>query len=839
MAGAALKEAAWNIRGDVVHFSLPDNPSHLLQAGIPLEVSGVETMALGASQVTTSGKAYATTHYSDGRPRLRGVTLDMSEDTQQPNAHRWHSTVRFQGAEYSLGSFSAAASAGLAWDAAALALVGTEAATNFPMGVCVHGAIALYGPSSKQLKLPGYTNEASLSQDFPRTLRATASAAPTTSVPGSSNCANILDMVPPSVAAQAQYHNNPDLALTVDSTLWLLGAAPELRAGAAGDAKRPQEAPRTPTYSASGGGRSPRTPHSARRRLASAAAALASPSHKPWTEGNNTEGGTATEGTASGPTRSRSGYRGVTYMPRQDRCWQARIFHSGKFVYLGVYREAEEAAAAYDEAARRLKGYSARLNFPGPGESGATPRKDAAPALEMPSTVSQSHGAAPMLRHSLQVTLPPGTWGTTGDATILGSLVHSVLPSTAPGQAAKTETRGWVPQAWFLVPPAAGGKRSREVPQHKSDAPAQLHALQTASPMRVRLGRGPQASASSAAPEASATQHRRVQRVPGTSVVQIPYSSPPVFVHTDGFYKYALPGSHSFDPLEVTSVGASYTHAPPPPFKVYPSNHDPGAWGDGHPAANRSTQFPGVCRGRPNSVSGDPQWYVAVERVGTTRWLGPFPSEAEAARGGDVARLVLEGHSAQTSFHWDKGLFFAPEVAAFASVTPVSHAADSIYAALGDLKSSLLQAARAAAAAEDSGGDVDSDQDGSSEGGALELSTPPKRRRRGGSVSMPTADGYRTVPLSSLTTSPHAMRQALSPGKAPGGKPKLSQAAGSSASGTLQLATQQFDDARLRALSAAAFLDSAQTGSSAPISDPTAAVPGLGEQWGQGTIKRV
>lgn len=46
------------------------------------------------------------------------------------------------------------------------------------------------------------------------------------------------------------------------------------------------------------------------------------------------------------------------------RKWKARIKIDGQSVYLGLYDTAEIAARAYDEAARRLFGIYARLNFP-------------------------------------------------------------------------------------------------------------------------------------------------------------------------------------------------------------------------------------------------------------------------------------------------------------------------------------------------------------------------------------------------------------------------------------------------------------------------------------------
>lgn len=57
-----------------------------------------------------------------------------------------------------------------------------------------------------------------------------------------------------------------------------------------------------------------------------------------------------------------SGYRGVSR--RSDGRWRVRLHVNGKELGFGGYETPEEAAYAYDKAARELLGDRARLNFP-------------------------------------------------------------------------------------------------------------------------------------------------------------------------------------------------------------------------------------------------------------------------------------------------------------------------------------------------------------------------------------------------------------------------------------------------------------------------------------------
>jgi hypothetical protein len=56
-----------------------------------------------------------------------------------------------------------------------------------------------------------------------------------------------------------------------------------------------------------------------------------------------------------------SGYKGVRMKAKK---WEAHIGDHGRDYYLGRYSSPEEAARAYDEAAKRLHGEFASLNFP-------------------------------------------------------------------------------------------------------------------------------------------------------------------------------------------------------------------------------------------------------------------------------------------------------------------------------------------------------------------------------------------------------------------------------------------------------------------------------------------
>jgi hypothetical protein len=69
-------------------------------------------------------------------------------------------------------------------------------------------------------------------------------------------------------------------------------------------------------------------------------------------------------------SRNASGFKGVSFHRIRNK-WQATIKKDGKKRHLGYFLRPEDAAVAYDEAARMMFGEYGRVNFPLPNERGA------------------------------------------------------------------------------------------------------------------------------------------------------------------------------------------------------------------------------------------------------------------------------------------------------------------------------------------------------------------------------------------------------------------------------------------------------------------------------------
>jgi hypothetical protein len=63
------------------------------------------------------------------------------------------------------------------------------------------------------------------------------------------------------------------------------------------------------------------------------------------------------------PAKTSSKYKGV-FRDKRRRSWFAQIKVAGKAKYLGSYKDEEQAAHAYDDAAKRFFGAHAHTNFP-------------------------------------------------------------------------------------------------------------------------------------------------------------------------------------------------------------------------------------------------------------------------------------------------------------------------------------------------------------------------------------------------------------------------------------------------------------------------------------------